>query len=141
MPKYWEASSIVSPNLSPGLIVLVVILDLLWYDVCARTARALRQSVEFKIISWGTDMNIYTGFYICPHCEEKFEWEFKDFGFRKGAGEMFVPFEIADRPKIAQCSIVWSNTQEKKIIRCYCTHCQMPVELEDTGDIPQDLLA
>ena len=86
-------------------------------------------------------MKEYRGYYICPHCEEKFEWRFVDFGFRKGHGEMVTDvFEVNAAPLVAQCSISLSRDQ-KKVLRCYCAHCQTPVEIDDTGDIPKELFA
>ena len=86
-------------------------------------------------------MQKYTGFYICPHCEEKFEWAYVDDGYRKGSIRFFAePIEAVHKTSVAQCKISLSRTGTK-ILTGHCTHCQTPVEIKDTGNIPKELFS
>lgn len=85
-------------------------------------------------------MEKYTGSYICPYCEKKFEWEYIDNGYRKGM-EPFIaaPIEAVHNPSVAQCTI--SKNGVSKVLTGYCTHCQILVEIKDTGNIPKELFS
>lgn len=85
-------------------------------------------------------MKTYTGTYICPHCEEQFEWEFVDDGYRRGMGrfqtEVYVP---NTNPSITKCKMISTRTGSKALCG-YCSHCQMFVELKGIDSIPTELL-
>ena len=85
-------------------------------------------------------MKTYRGFFICPHCEEKFEWEFVDHEFRRGTGELITDVHTINADTtISKCVIRKLTKPDRKALCCYCSHCQMPVEIDDTGDIPTEL--
>lgn len=88
----------------------------------------------------GDNMTKYTGFYICPFCEEKFEWEYVDDGHRKGMDEFIVSVDLLHNPTVSQCSISLSILGTKSLTG-YCTHCQTLVEIKDTGNIPKELFS
>ena len=86
-------------------------------------------------------MQKYTGFYICPYCEEKFEWEYIDDGCRKGS-DFYVAeaIDAVHNPSVAQCKISISRTGAK-VLTGHCTHCQAFVEIKGTGNIPKELFS
>lgn len=84
-------------------------------------------------------MKKYSGTYICPHCEEKFSWEYIDTGYRGGPFTSEVQ-TVDDNTSIAKCDIVVARTGLKALCG-YCTHCQMFVEIDDTGNIPRELFS